>query len=253
MTELTLYFPRAFAGLSESLRAAFTALQSGIYLQFHEFVPFGILASELLAGAFADVFISANVLYMADLWRAGRISSPQPLASNRLCIIVLANQATAVSNLISILDPGLRLVTPQPETDPCSQYVIEMWRKAGLENRVAEKTKCGELIHSRGSGDLPEFLFDGRVDAGIFYASEAVSLGDQVPVVPIDQALDGHEEILFTIGALSRGGAPAQSAIEMVRFMTGNSGQLLLQQYGFTPLARISSVLQPLPWNFTNS
>src|SRR5262245_34146396 len=70
---LSLFMPGAFAGLPEELRAGFAAVAPGTALAFHAFVPSGILAREILGGADADVYVSANVRFMADLWRAGLV------------------------------------------------------------------------------------------------------------------------------------------------------------------------------------
>ncbi|MBX3069983.1 MAG: substrate-binding domain-containing protein [Thermomicrobiales bacterium] len=231
---LRLFMPGAFAGLPESLRQAFAMLHPGVDLEFHDFVPSGMLAQELLDGAGADIFVSANIRYMTDLWRAGRVPSPRLLAGNRLCIIVEPSYGQRVASLQDLLHPGLVLVTPQPQTDPCGQYIVQMWAAAGMEREIAAKQSSGELVHSRGSGDLPGFLVDGRAHAGVFYASEAKSLGSTVVEVAIPANLDAHERIAFAIGAVQNGqSGPSAVAGEFVAFMTGPAGQSLLVDHGF--------------------
>jgi ABC-type molybdate transport system substrate-binding protein len=93
---------------------------------------------------------------------------------------------------------------PQSATDPCGQYVVELFARAGLAEAMGAKEQAGALLHLVGSGDLPSFLFDGRADAGIFYASEARALGDRVVTVAPPETLDLGERIVFVVGAVVR-------------------------------------------------
>src|SRR5262245_57241172 len=120
--------PGAFAGLGEPLRAAFTALHPSIELVFHRFIPSGLLAAEILAGAPADVYVSANRRYMVELQAAGCVRDYHVLAGNRLCIIVHPDANVDVNVLSDLTRPGLRVVTPQSETDPCGQYIVELFK-----------------------------------------------------------------------------------------------------------------------------
>jgi molybdate transport system substrate-binding protein len=165
--------PGAFAGLPEELRAGFAAVAPGAALAFHAFVPSGILAREILDGADADVYVSANIRFMADLWRAGLVPEPRVLAGNRLCIIVRPDRASQIHRLEDLTRNDVRLVTPQSATDPCGQYVVELFERAGLTDAMRAKEEAASLLHSIGSGDLPAFVSDDRADAGIVYASEA--------------------------------------------------------------------------------
>jgi molybdate transport system substrate-binding protein len=238
--------PGAFAGLPEDLRAGFSAVAPGAELAFHAFVPSGILAREILDGAEADVYVSANVRFMADLWRAGLVPHPHLLAGNRLCIIVRPDRADRIRRLEDLIRPDVRLVTPQSATDPCGQYVVELFERAGLAEAMRTKEENASLIHSVGSGDLPAFLADDRADAGIFYASEAQGLGDAVVTVDLPTDLDFRDRITFVIGVVVRGDHLHPLARAFVDFLVGSDGQALLSRHGFLPAASVP--VSQLPW-----
>jgi molybdate transport system substrate-binding protein len=244
---VSLFLPGAFAGLGEAIRTGFASVAPDQDLEFHPFVPSGMLAREILAGGEADIYVSANIHFMADLWRAGFTPAPHVLAGNRLCIIVRPDQADRVHELTDLTRPSIRVVTPQSETDPCGQYVVSLFERAGIIPAMSDKATRGELIHSIGSGDLPSFLADGRADAGIFYASEALALGESVVTVNLPTTLDFRDQIVFVIAAVRRNDAFHPSADAFVHFMTDGVGQQLLADHGFLLRSAVPQGVQ-LPW-----
>lgn len=244
---VSLFLPGAFAGLGEAITTGFAPVAPDQDLVFHRFVPSGMLAREILDGAEADVYVSANIRFMADLWRAGFTPAPRVLAGNRLCIIVRPDQADRVRELTDLTRPGIRVVTPQSETDPCGQYVVSLFERAGITDVMSDKSARSELIHSIGSGDIPAFLSDGRADAGIFYASEAIALGQSVVTVHLPITLDFRDQIVFVIAAVRRNDTFHPSADAFIHFMTDGAGQNLLSDHGFLPHSAIPPDVQ-LPW-----
>jgi molybdate transport system substrate-binding protein len=242
---LRLFLPGAFAAMPDDLQSGFPAMVSDGDLWFHAFVPSGILAREILAGAAADIYVSANVHFMADLWRAGLVAAPHVLAGNRLCLIVRPDRAADARDLADVTRDDLRLVTPQSATDPCGRYIVDLFALVGLTEAMEAKRSAGILVHSRGSGDLPAFLFDGRADAGIVYASEARALGDRVVTVELAPDHDMSDQIVFAIGAVARFDLAHPSAPAFVAFAIGPIGRALLVRYGFLPAA---SVTADVPW-----
>ncbi len=228
---LRLFMPGAFAQISASIRAAFARIEPEVELAFHAFVPSGILAGEIRAGAAADLYVSANTRYMDELFVDGFVITPTILAGNRLAIIVRPD-GPPIGGLESLLDPSLTVVVPQPQTDPCGQYVAAMFREAGIDRAMQARLANGTLMYSRGSGDLPAFLADGRATAGIFYASEAVALGDAVTVVPLPPDLDFHDRIAFSLGRVCTV-EPHSATSTMYRWLLGTGGQELLIAHGF--------------------
>ncbi len=241
---LRIFMPGAFAGMPDDLRVEFATRAPEAELWFHAFVPSGILAREILDGEVADVAVSANPKFMTALWSAGFATDPRVLAGNRLCIIVRPDQSEQVRDLHDLLRDDVRVVTPQSDTDPCGQYVAEMFARAGAAGSMHRKEDAGTLIHSVGSGDLPAF---GRTDAGIFYASEARALADRVSTVELPPELDLCEQIIFVISAIKKTERAHPLAPVFVDFMTGARGQALLSRYGFLPSDSVST--NCFPWN----
>ena len=229
------FFPGAFATLAEAVQQAFASRNPDARLVFHPFVPSGQLVAEILGGAPADVVVTANRAFMARLVETGFVKQPAVLAGNRLCIIVRPELRGRIRTLGDLAQPGLRVVAPQAQTDPCGQYVEQFFTRSGLAEAMQAKAQAGTLLRSRGSADLPAFLLQGRADAGLLYASEAHALGTAVAVITLPPAFDLHEAIVFMVGAVWREGQVHPLADALIAFLCGPRGQELLRNAGFQP------------------
>jgi molybdate transport system substrate-binding protein len=217
--------PGAFARLGPELARIYSE-DTGHSIVFAAFRPSGMLAEAILAGARADVYVSANVTWMHRLQRAGLVRHWTTLARNRLCLI--AKPEVRVDTLEMLAQPRLKVVAPQAATDPCGRYVEILWQRTGLLARMREKQARGELVRSIGSGDLPGFLHDGRAQAGMLYLSEAHQLeAAQIRTIPLLSEQDMHEKIRFVITALSDGGTP------FMRWLLAPEAQAQLVAWGF--------------------
>lgn len=225
---LRVHMPGAFARLGPELADAFIATDAGRgqHIEFAKFRPSGLLAQAILSGERADVYVSANTLWMRRLQRAGRVRHWSTLARNRLCVVAVPG--AEVHFLSDLARRGLTVVAPQAATDPCGQYVEELWRREGMLPDMLAKQARGELMRSVGSGDLPGYLSDGRAATGIFYLSEARQLDrSQVQTLELPPSQDLRERIRFVIAALTARGKP------FMRFLLGEQGVSQLCAAGF--------------------
>lgn len=229
---LRIFVPGAFASLADDLEAAFRREIPDANLWFHRFVPSGDLAREILDGALAHVFVSVNRHFMDKIESAGLARNVRELAGNRLAIIIDARSGVRPSTLRETLLGEVRLVVPQPITDPCGQYVRAMLQQASLIDAFTDRLEAGAAIFSHGSGDLPNFLSDGRANVGIFYHSETLALGDRIRVVDLPPDLDQHTSIQFVVSEIVRNGQRHPLAESFVQFLL-NAGQNILVANGF--------------------
>ena len=232
---LSLFLPGAFANLGEELRTGFADHSPETVLEFHRFIPSGDLAQLILSGAPADVFVSANPEFMDRVVAAGLAQNPVDLAGNRLCIISRVDLPETPLDVPALIASHLRVVVPQPETDPCGRYIADLMRRICPGDVVARRLAEGSLLYSHGSGDLPGFVRDGRVEAGILYFSETLALGNDIRVTELPADQDCHERIRFVIAPISRSGGEHPAAAAFVRWITGVSGQSVLHRAGFMP------------------
>lgn len=225
LDSLHVRMPGAFAQLGPALAQDFSA-RSGQPIAFAAFRPSGLLAEAILAGEPADVYVSANVDWMRRVQRAGLVRRWATLARNRLCLIGLPG--TRLEQVADLARPGLRVVAPQAATDPCGRYAEVCWREAGILRQMRAKQATGELVRSIGSGDLPQFLLDGRAQVGMLYVSEARQLdAARVHTFELPPDTDLHTRIRFVVGALTERGQP------FMRWLLGPDAQARLGSAGF--------------------
>lgn len=229
---LALFAPGSLAGLRETLPRAFARVAPETELVFHPPAYSGLLAAQILAGARADVFVSANRAHMADLHVAGLVPVPRVLAGNRLALVVREGLVGQIVTLADLVRPALRLVVPPAETDPLGRYTEDLFAQAGLTAAITAKRSAGEILDELGA--LPLLLAERRVDAAIVYASSA-PLFPASAVVPLPPNLDLHDRIAFTVGAVLRDGRRHPAADRLVDFLVGPDGQALLVEAGFLP------------------
>ncbi|MGA9532318.1 MAG: molybdate ABC transporter substrate-binding protein [Anaerolineales bacterium] len=195
------------------------------------------LAIQLLDGAPADIFASANEQQMALVDDAGLlIGPPIAFAANRLVLIVPADNPAGIYTLEDLARPGVRIVTAVPGV-PVRVYTDDLlarlaatpqgaaFRQAYEGNLASEETNVRQTTAKVALGEA---------DAAIVYASDASSdLASQLHTIPIPQA-DRVQPRYFV--ALLRGGSHPEQARAFVQFLLSDEGQEILQRSGFSPL-----------------
>src|SRR5580704_16026626 len=96
-----------------------------------KFGPSGVLKDEIVAGAAADVFASANMEHPQALAQAKRAGPVVLFARNRLCALARPGLDVTTANVLAtILDPKVKLGTSTPRNDPAGDYAWEVFHKA---------------------------------------------------------------------------------------------------------------------------
>ena len=182
------------------------------------------LAAQILAGAAADVFISANAVQLQRLVDAGLASEPRPIASNRLVAI-----AALGSGLLEPQDlgrKGLKVVLASPEV-PVGAYSREALARLGIEepvlkNLVSEEENVRAVMHKVSLGEA---------DAGIVYATD---VRNAAPDSVLTIELPGAEEIRATyLASAVQGGPEPLRALAFLDHLQSAQAQAIFAQAGF--------------------
>ena len=180
------------------------------------------LVQQLIEGAPADVFASADEKNMAKLTDAG-LDGGQPLAfaTNTLTIVVPAGNPAGVESLADLQRDGVDLVTCAPEV-PCGNATQKVEEANGVDlTPVSEENAVTDVLGK---------VTSGQADAGIVYVTDAESAGDEVGTVELpgaDAAVN-----TYPIVTLEDSEHP-QLARRFEDLVTGERGQEVLREAGF--------------------
>jgi molybdate transport system substrate-binding protein len=179
------------------------------------------LREQILAGAPADVFASANTSNMDEVVDAGAAADPENFVTNQLQIAVPAGNAAGVTGLTDFANSDL-LIGLCAEDVPCGDFGREALANAGVTPSVdTNEPDVRSLLTKVEAGDL---------DAGIVYVTDVLAAGDAVE--GIDIPADENVIATYPVAALGDSGNP-EVAGAFVAFVLSDEGQEILGSYGF--------------------
>src|SRR5262249_36824180 len=112
----------------------------------------GLLKNEILSGAKADVFASANMEHPQALHDEKKSGPVVRLARNALCALVRLGLKVDSANLLErMLDPAIQLGTSTPKADPSGDYAFEVFRKAEVIKPGAQATLEKKALQLTGN------------------------------------------------------------------------------------------------------
>ena len=199
------------------------------------------LAQQIIEGAPADVFASANTKQMNAVIDAGWIEdgSQQAFATNSLVVVVPQDNPAGLEELGDLAQPGLKLVFAAKEV-PVGQYSLDFLDKASADPGFGASYRDNVLGNVVSYEDNVKAVLTkvalGEADAGIVYASD-VSGENAARVIRLEIAEALNVIATYPIAAVIESQSPdlAQAFIELV---TSAEGQSILEKYHFTPAFR---------------
>ena len=129
-----------------------------------------VLASQIIEGAPADVFISADVLQMDRAVEAGRIDAARrvDLLSNQLVIVVPSDRAGTVAGPRDLANASIRRIAlGDPEAVPAGVYARRYLESQGIWESLA-----GRIVPTSSVRAALRAVEAGTVDAGIVYRTD---------------------------------------------------------------------------------
>lgn len=207
------------------------------------FGPSGVLKDDIVAGAKADVFTSANMEHPQAL-AAARLSGPVVLfARNRLCAIARPGLDVEPATLLErMLDPTVKLATSTPKADPAGDYAWTVFRKADTERPGAFAQLDKKALQLVGGPNSPPPPADGRSAYGALVARGAADLFlAYCTAAKVAQQENPAQRVIALPPELAVGadygltvlkGAPAE-AYQFAMFILSPDGQGILAKAGF--------------------
>ena len=217
--QLTVLAAASLTGAMTELGEAFEQDHPGTRVQV-SFTASSAAREQVLAGAPADVFASADGADVEALVDQGRAEHPQVFATNRLMIVVPEGNPAAITGLADLAEPS-HLVGLCAPSVPCGRLAREALDAAGVDaSPDTEAPDVRALLTQVASGDL---------DVGIVYASD-VEGDDRVEGIPLPPSVD--REVQLVIAPLVDA-EDADVARALVDFVRSADGRAILLEHGF--------------------
>jgi molybdate transport system substrate-binding protein len=180
------------------------------------------LREQLLSGAPADVFASANEETMAPVVEAGLTDGePEVFALNHLAIAVPAGNLAGVSGIDDFADPDL-LLGLCAEGVPCGSLARAVLDRAGIDPSVDTREPDVRSLLTKIEAD--------ELDAGIVYVTDVAAAGRSVEAISIPN--DINMTTVYPIAVL-RSATDLLRARDFVAFVRSTRGREILSRHGF--------------------
>ena len=232
----------AAASLSDAFQeigAEFHKQNPGVPVEFN-FAGSQQLAQQIVQGAPADVFASANNKQMDILIQQGEVTSGQEkvFAQNRLVVIFPKDNPANINRLKDLAKPGIKVLLAAKEV-PAGQYALDFLAKASQTPGFGQAYQQDVLKNVVSYEENVRGIFSkiklGEADAGIVYSSDTHSPGgESVGSLAIPDSLNSLAS--YPIAPLAKSRSQDQAAA-FIGYVLSPAGQAILQKYGFLPAA----------------
>lgn len=233
---LTVFAAASLTDAFEGIGAAFEAAHPGVQVIF-SFGGSSTLAAQLVEGAPADVFASANAKQMLVAREAGRIAVPvRTFARNRLVVIVPADNPAGIETLRDLARSGVLLVLAAPQV-PVRDYTDIMLEKLAADPEYGEA--YARAVRANVVSEEPDVrhvaakVALGEADAGVVYQSDVTP--DLAPNVQMIAVPDAYNTIARYPIAITDDTSQPELARAFVDYVLSAEGQAALARWGFLP------------------
>jgi molybdate transport system substrate-binding protein len=218
---LTVFAAASLTDVFTELGDDLMADRPDLEVQFN-FAGSSALATQVVQGAPADVFASANQTQMTVVTDADlQAGEPEVFTENVLQIAVPADNPGGVTGLADFAREELALAVCAPDV-PCGTAAEEVFRMAGVA--AVPDTLEEDVRAALTKVEL------GEVDAALVYASDVTSAGDAVEGIEFAEAEEAVNE--YPICTLAAAPNP-DAAAAFVELVLSDEGQQALAGAGF--------------------
>ncbi len=219
--ELLVFAAASMEPTFTELAKEFEAANPGVTVKFN-FAGSQDLQEQIISGAPADVFASANEKQMAPVTEAGlNEGDPQIFVTNTLEIVTPPDNPAGITDFASLAGEGVNLVICAPEV-PCGSATDKIEEATGITlTPVSEEESVTNVLAKVQAGEG---------DAGLVYQTDAKAAGDSVKAIPFPESDAAINK--YPIVAL-KDAPQAELAQAWVDFILSDSVQKFLADAGF--------------------
>lgn len=220
--EVNVFAAASLGDVFAELEETFEAQAPGVDVRLN-IAGSSALREQILAGAPADVFASANRSVMDDVVAAGAANQPQDFVRNSLIIGVPEGNPAGVTSLDDFANPDLLLGACAAGV-PCGDGAHRLFDGASVMAQLDTTEPDVRALTTK--------LVAGELDAGIVYLTNATASPDvDVAYAPAS----AEATVTYPIAPLNDA-TNREAAIAFVNFVFSQDAQMILKRSGFLPL-----------------
>lgn len=217
---LTVFTAASLTDVFEQLGEELEEQRPGLDVRF-TVAGSSTLAAQLVQGAPADVFASADERQMDVVADAGLADDPTVFAANVLTLVVPEGNPAGVTGLADLARDELTVALCAPEV-PCGAAAERLLAVAGLGARP-------DTFEADARAALTKVEL-GEVDVALVYVTDAATRPDDVDAIEVPQAGSAVNE--YSVSVLADAPDP-EAAQAFVDLLLSAEGRRLLDDAGF--------------------
>lgn len=211
------------------LERKYEASHKNVDLKFN-YAGSGTLSTQIINGAKADIFISADTKNMDLLQNKGMLDNKtiKNLLGNKLVLITPKSNTTIKSSqdLASLRSGKDYLTIGEPKSVPAGQYATEYLKNQGVFDKLS-----GKINYAKDVTAVLTMVSSNNSPAGFVYLSDALTKKNTVKVVETAKA-GTHTKIVYP-SAIIKDSPNRADANKFYKYVTGKTAKKVFLKYGF--------------------
>jgi len=231
---LTVFAAASLTDAFIEIGAAFDAANPGVTTTFN-FGGSQTLRTQIEEGAPVDVFASANAKEMDTLVTSSFVTTDiaQVFLTNKLVVILPADNPAALEKLEDLANPGIKLVLAAEEV-PVGKYSRQAFdlMDASFGTGFKDKVLANVVSNEDNVKQVVAKIQLGEADAGIVYTSDAIAAPDLKTIeIPADLNVIAKYPIAPLVNSEN-----TELAAQFIEYVLSAEGQSVLAKWGFAPI-----------------
>ncbi len=190
------------------------------------FAASGTLAKQIVSGAPADLFVSADPKWMDYLVDQGRISRDEVSDLVTNVLVVVGRKGVQVDSLAAMTDLS-RIAIGSPKSVPAGGYAEKALRASGVYEQLRQNNR---LVMAKDVRQALMYAERGEAEAAFVYRTDALLARDAVILYVVPQEL--YPRVTYPVG-LTVEGKNNQAAKDFFAFLNSQEAAMVLERYGF--------------------
>lgn len=220
---VTVFAAASMKPTFDALKTTFEAAHPGTTVALN-YAGSQALATQLVEGAKADVFVSANDTQMKVVTDAGlNAGDPKVFATNQLEIAVPPSNPAKIATFTDLAKPGVKLVICAPAV-PCGAATVKLEKATGVTLKPVSEEQAVTSVLAK--------VKTAEADAGLVYKTDVISAGDTVAGIEFAQSAEAINRNPVVLLKNSPASDLGQAWIDL---LFSEQGQKVFADAGFGP------------------